>query len=300
MALVGTYVGLSPALVATFPVLLLSWLRFGIGAMAMAGWLAPRPGDGRLTPREHLLLFLQSLLGNFLFTVCMLKGAALTGSVTAGVAMAAIPAAVVLLSRVFLGEGISARVWLAVACSAGAVTLLALERAAASLGTTHLAQADGVTGVSWANHLWGPALLVAAVLCEASYMVIGKRLSASVSPTRVSAIINLWGLVLSTPLGLAAALDFDFQAVRPSIWGLLVFYAITASMVTVWLWMKGMRHVPAQRAGVFAVFLPLSAAAVGVLVLSEPWGAAHGVALALAILAVVLVTRNGAPATSNR
>jgi len=35
MVLVGSYVGLSRLLVAAFPVFLLAWLRFGIGAVAM-------------------------------------------------------------------------------------------------------------------------------------------------------------------------------------------------------------------------------------------------------------------------
>jgi hypothetical protein len=39
MALVGSYVGLSKVLVLVFPVFLLAWLRFGIAAIAMAGWV---------------------------------------------------------------------------------------------------------------------------------------------------------------------------------------------------------------------------------------------------------------------
>ena len=39
---------------------------------------------------------------------------------------------------------------------------------------------------------------------------------------------------------------------------LLAFYAIAASMVTVWLWMHGLQQVPAARAGVFMVFLPIA------------------------------------------
>jgi drug/metabolite transporter (DMT)-like permease len=61
--------------------------------------------------------------------------------------------------------------------------------------------------------------------------------------------------------------------------------------VTVWLWMTGLKHVPAAAAGVYSVMLPVSAAAVGVLVLGESFGAAHGVAFALALAGVVLATR---------
>ena len=118
MALVGSYVGLSKLLVAVFPVLLLAWLRFGIAAVAMAHWVRRREGDAPLSPRDRVLLFWESFLGNFLFSICMLYGVALTSALAAGVTMAAIPAAVALLSWLFLGERISGRVAAAIACAA--------------------------------------------------------------------------------------------------------------------------------------------------------------------------------------
>jgi drug/metabolite transporter (DMT)-like permease len=277
MALVGSYVGLSKLLVAVFPVLLLAWLRFGIAAVAMAHWVKRRPEEKPLSRHDRVLLFWESFLGNFLFSICMLYGVALTSALAAGVTMAAIPAAVALLSRVFLGEQIKPRVAGAIACAVLGIGLLALVRAP---------QGDATAAVS----PWGYALLLAAVLCEASYVVIGKRLTGNVSPRRISALINLWGLALVTPLGLWQVLSFDFTAVQPSMWLLLVFYAVAASMVTVWLWMMGLRHVPSSRAGVFTVMLPVSAALVGVLVLGEGFGAAHVAAFGLALLGLLLAT----------
>jgi drug/metabolite transporter (DMT)-like permease len=137
---------------------------------------------------------------------------------------------------------------------------------------------------------WGYALLLGAVVCEASYVVIGKRLASSVSPQRISAVINLWGLALITPMGLWQAWSFPFESVQAATWGLLVFYALAASVVTVWLWMRGLRHVPASQAGIFTVCLPLSAAAVGVMWLGEPFGLVHGVALCMALAGLVLAT----------
>jgi drug/metabolite transporter (DMT)-like permease len=276
MALVGSYVGLSKLLVAVIPVFLLAWLRFGIAAVAMVGWVRRGPGEAALSAHDRRLLFLESFLGNFLFSICMLYGVALSTAVAAGVAMAGIPAAVALLSWLFLGERITPRVALAIACAAAGMALLAITRPGAGDGNV-------VSPL-------GYALLTGAVLCEASYVVIGKRLTGSVSPRRISALINLWGLVLVTPFGLWQALRFEFTAVHPGTWALLVFYALAASVVTVWLWMKGLREVPAPRAGVFAVLLPVSAALTGVLVLGETFTAAHGAAMALALCGVLLAT----------
>jgi len=121
-------------------------------------------------------------------------------------------------------------------------------------------------------------------------VVIGKRLTQDLPPRRISALINLWGLVLVTPLGLWQALSFDFGAVSLPSWGLLAFYATAASMVTVWLWMHGLRQVPAARAGVFMVFLPVATALVGLLALGEAIGASQALAYGLALLGVLLAT----------
>lgn len=276
MALVGSYVGLSKLLVAVFPVLLLAWLRFGIAALAMAHWVRRLPDEARLTRQERWLLFWESFLGNFLFSICMLYGVMLTSAVAAGVTMAAIPAAVAVLSRVFLGEQIRPRVMGAIACAALGIALLAWARVG--------------DGSAAAASPWGYALLLCAVVCEASYVVIGKRLTGNVSPRRISALINLWGLALVTPLGLWQAWHFDFQQVALPTWTLLVFYSIAASMVTVWLWMMGLRQVPSSQAGVFTVMLPISAALVGVAVLGEHFSAAHVAAFTLALAGLLLAT----------
>lgn len=274
MALVGSYVALSKLLVAVFPVFLLAGLRFGIAALAMPHWVKRTPGEAPLSRHDRVLLFWESFLGNFLFSVCMLFGIALSTALAAGVIMAAIPAAVAILSRLFLRERIAPRVLAGIACAVGGIALVSLTR--------H----EGAGSGSLAGNL----LLLGAVICEASYVVIGKKLTAQVSPRRISALVNLWGLALVAPLALWQALRFDFAAVAAPTWALLVFYAIAASIVTVWLWMTGLRHVDASSAGVFTVMLPVAAAGVGVLLLGESFSTAQAAAFALALVGVLLAT----------
>ena len=240
----------------------------------MAGWVR-RPVDvAPLGPHDRRLLFLESFLGNFLFSICMLFGIAMSSALAAGVIMAAIPAVVALLSRVFLRERIAVRGALGIACAVGGIALVSLVR--------H----DGAGTGSLAGNL----LLLGAVFCEASYVVIGKRLTASLSAKRISALVNLWGLLLVTPLGVWQAIGFPFRAVPAASWALLLFYALTASMATVWLWMTGLRRVPASSAGVFTVMLPITAGAVGVLVLGERFSGVQAAAYGLALLGVMLAT----------
>ena len=54
--------------------------------------------------------------------------------------------------------------------------------------------------------------------------------------------------------------------------------------------MTGLKSVPAARAGVFTVMLPVSAALVGVLVLGEAFSASQLAAFAIALVGMLLVT----------
>jgi drug/metabolite transporter (DMT)-like permease len=286
MSLVGSYVALSKPLVAVLPVLLLAWLRFGIGGMAMLRWLKRPPNEAPMTANTKKLLFLESFLGNFMFSICMLFGVSMTSAVSAGVIMASIPAAVAVMSWAFLKERIALRVWAAVACGALGIGLLALSKGELSAHNPRGLDADLIHK----NAMLGNLLVFCSVLCEAAYAVIGKKLTAALSPKRITALINLWGFILMMPLGIYTAWHFDFATVGASSWVLLVFYALAASVWTVWLWMTGLQKVPAARAGVFTVMLPISAAMVGVWVLGEPLRGIQLIAFALALLGVVLAT----------
>jgi drug/metabolite transporter (DMT)-like permease len=173
---------------------------------------------------------------------------------------------------------------LAVALAVGGITLLQLARP----------DDESTRTAAWLGNL----LMFGAVVCEATYVIVAKRLAATRTPLRVSALVNLWGLVLITPFGLWQLARFDYESVSPALWALLIFYALAASLFAVWMWVAGLRHVPANQAGVFTVALPVAATAVGVLVLGESFTTIHAVALTLASAGVVLIAtdRSRSPA----
>jgi drug/metabolite transporter (DMT)-like permease len=281
MSLVGSYVALSKPLAAAIPVFLLAWLRFGIGGLAMLHWLRRPSFEPPMTRQVRQFVFLESFLGNFLFSICMLFGVSMTSAVSAGVIMAAIPASVAVLSWAFLRERIAPRVWLAAACAMAGIALLGLARPAES----------SIATAAESNRAWlGNLLVFGAVLCEAAYAVIGKKLTGALGPKRITSLINLWGFALVTPFGIYAAWHFDFTAVQPGIWLLLVFYSLAASVWTVWLWMTGLKVVPASQGGVFTVMLPVSATVVGVVALGERLTPVQSLAFVFALAGVLLAT----------
>jgi drug/metabolite transporter (DMT)-like permease len=194
--------------------------------------------------------------------------------------MATIPTAVALLSWLFLRERIGLRVWAAIALAVIGISLFSISKSDLSAPAGH-------------NALWGNLLVFAAVLCEAAYAVIGKKLTGTLSPKRITALINLWGFALMTPLGLYTAWGFKFSTVPAPMWLLLLFYALAASVWTVWLWMTGLKTIAAAQAGVFTVMLPIAAALVGVLFLGERLTGLQLFAFALCLAGVLLATLPG-------
>jgi drug/metabolite transporter (DMT)-like permease len=273
MALVGVYTALSKPLSAAFPVFLLAWLRFAIAALVMIPWLRRADDEVPLTASSGRALFLQSLFGNFLFSIFMLSGVAMTSAAAAGVVMAALPPLVAVLSWLFLREHASARVWAATALAAAGIALLS----------------PGLGHPDASASLAGNLLILGAAACEAVYVILGKRLTASLSPRRISALINLIGLALMTPLGLWQATRFDFSTITASLWGLLVFYSVSASMISTWCWLSGLKRVPAAHSGVFTVALPLAATATAAGFLGEELGMNHFIAIACALSGIALV-----------
>ncbi len=283
MTLVGVYVAMCKPLVAVIPVFLLAWMRFGIAALAMASWMKKPADEAPIDRRTRVFLFLESFLGNFLFSICMLYGVSMTSTVSAGVILSAIPATSALMGWYFLKEKMHTRMWLAVVLAATGLALLTLAK-------TPPPTPDAASTQAPVNMLLGNLLVFGAVLCESAFVVIGKRLSATISPKRIAAIINLNGFALSTPMGLYIAWQFDFTALSFSAWGLLVFYALAASVWMVWLWMTGLKTIPASQAGVFAVMLPLTTALIGILGFGESFSALQALAFGLALLSLLLAT----------
>ncbi|MGI9025356.1 MAG: DMT family transporter [Burkholderiaceae bacterium] len=284
MSVVGAYVGFSKVIVETVPVFLLASIRFGIAAIALLPWTFPRGGLAIAWPQKKTLLGL-SFFGNFLFSIFMLSGVARTSATAAGLIMSMIPAAVAVFSLFMLGERINGRAMVAIALAVIGVGALTLVR-------TQGSEAAPVEGAGVGDALIGNAFIVGAVCCEAIFVVLGKRLTtASVGPMQIAAWMNLVGLALMLPMGIWQGVHFDFLRIKPTLWILIACYALGASVLSTWLWLTGLKHVPASQAGVFTTALPVASALVGIVFLGERPTIVHAIAFGCALAGILLMTR---------
>ncbi|WP_051709823.1 DMT family transporter [Andreprevotia chitinilytica] len=274
MALVGANVGIGKTIVMVVPVTLFALLRFVIGV----GILLPRYRLARMrlvTRKQWLGLFLQALFGTFLFTLLMLYGVSHTSALAAGVITSTIPAVVIVLSWLLLREKLGPRSIIAVLLAVLGMVIINVTRA----------DGGGSTG-----SLLGNALVAGAVLCESIYVILSRKLTQSLPAIDICAYTHLIGLGLMLPLGINAWLHFDFASVDAPTWGLVFWYGLAASVLSFWLWMKGIRHVPAQKAGVFTAALPVAAVGYAILFLQEKPALAHAIALVCVLGAIWLAS----------
>ncbi|KWF88860.1 multidrug DMT transporter permease [Burkholderia diffusa] len=283
MLLVGSNVGIGKSIVVFVPVAILATLRFVIAIAVL--WPLFSPVKMRAVRRaEWLNLFLQAFFGTFMFTLLMLNGVQRTSAVAAGVITSTIPAIVALFAWLILREKPNGRALASIALAIAGVVTINLANGSAGGAAAH-----GAGGTS-AGSLTGNLLILGAVCCESIYVILSRRLTQTLAPIDICAYTHLFGLCLMLPLGATALWHFDYASVPAGTWALVVWYGLSASIFSFWLWMKGIRHVPGSLAGVFSAVLPVAAAAYGIAFLGERPTLAHGIALACVVTGIALAS----------
>lgn len=273
MALTGSNVAFGKAIAGAVPVYIFVLFRFAVASLALAPMAAAEPGPklAQMSPRQWRDLVLMALLGLVGFTVLILEGLKRTAAADAGIITATLPAVVAALGVLFAGERLSRLQTLAVSLAVAGLLLVQTTSAAGGSAT-----------------LTGNLLVAGAVLCEASFIVLGKRLAPPYRPLRLALGTNLAGLVMAVPLALLDAPAFDPSSITVEMWLLGTWYALSASVLCLWLWYSGLPHVETWLAGLSTAAMPVTALAVSAIYLGEVIGPARLAGAALVIAGIVL------------
>ena len=281
---VGSTVVASKFIAHGLPPFTATALRFAVAfpvfllAMAVTGERWPRVGR-----REAALLIIQSGSGSVGYTVLLLCGMRFASATDAGVIAGTLPAVAALVAVIALRERPGVMTVIAI----GLATAGVLVCSAASAGTASLAVQGG------ASSRWlGNACVLGAVVCEAVFILLNKRLVTPVSPLQMSTLMTGIGLAVSA----APALLFE----RPWTSGLdhaamagVIYYALAPTVVGFFLWFAGAARIEGAQAGALTAFVPISAAAFSALVLHESIRPAHGWAMGCVLAAVLLIAFEG-------
>lgn len=281
MTLTGANVAFAKAIAAEIPVYVFVLFRFALASAALALLVRGEPGPRlrAMTGAERRDLALMALLGMVGFTVLMFEGLKRTAAADAGIITATLPAAAAALGVIFAGDRLSRSQGLAIVLAVAGVALV---------------QASGA--VPSASTLIGNLLVGGAVICEASFVLLGKRLAPPYRPLRLALGANVVGLALSAPLALPQLAAFDPGSVPAGMWALATWYALASSVACLWLWYRGLPHVETWLAGLATSAVPVAALTASSLYLGETIGVPRLAGAALVTAAIAL----GALAPHNR
>ena len=273
MTLTGANVAFGKAVVAEFPIYVFVLFRFVVASIALFIIVGFENGPKlrQMTFGQQRDLILMSLFGMVGFTVLMFEGLKRTAAADAGIITATLPAVVALLGVIVIGDRLSRMQTAAVALAVAGLVLVHTTGAATGTAT-----------------LLGNLLVGGAVLCEASFVLLGKRLTPPYRPLRLALGANLVGLVLALPPALMELPTFDPASVRPETWLLGIWYSLAASVICLWLWYRALPYVETWLAGLATAAVPVAALAASALFLGEAIGPWRLAGAALVIAAIVL------------
>lgn len=276
MAFTGATVAIAKPLAGVMPVFLLGLLRCLIAAAALAPFmLRNRAVKFQGFEQARGPLIGQTVTGVFLFTSFLFFGVRHSSALSAGIITATLPAAVAVLSWVWLKERL------------GRFQAMAVALAILGVATLSLAENGDIVGAS-AVPLLGTGLLVMAVIVEAFYTIYAKQTALHLAPLPTAFLVNLLGTVLFALPGLWQGLTFDWTLVDARIWALIFTFAIGSSVFALVFWYMGVKHVEANVAGLFTAVMPLSAGTVAIAFLGETLTRYHIIGALMVIGAIVL------------
>jgi drug/metabolite transporter (DMT)-like permease len=280
MALFGSATPISKLVGAAFPAMLASELRMLTAVAVLAPVLAirrvsPEHPPPKLSGRDLLLLAGIAVIGTFAFTLLLFYGMREAPGTVGAVVMATTPMVTAVGAVVFLGDRLTR--W----------KLLGLVLAVSGIVVVNLGGAVTDTGDAF---LLGSLLVFCAVCCEAAYTLLGKRLTADLSPVAIAVWAAVGAAVLFAPFAVVQGSRFDWSTPSPGEWLAVVWWGAATMGLGSVLWFLGVQKVAATTASGFMAVMPVSALLLAYVLLDErfSWLQPVGMAVVLSGLAAVV------------
>ncbi|MDP4075777.1 DMT family transporter [Acidovorax sp. A1169] len=282
MVLVGSTVVVSKVIAQDIEPFAATVLRHALALpvfLALMRWHGQRlPRVGR---RDALLLTVQAAAGSVGYSVLLILGVSLASAADAGIVAGTLPAAAALFSALLLGERPGLRLVLSIALATAGVMAVALAPESAPPG-----------GAS--TRLAGIALVLAAVACEAVFILANKRLSQPIAALALSTLMSAGGLLLSALSAWLVAQASPSTFTVPALAGVL-YYAWVPTVGGFLLWYAGSARTSGVRASLATVWLPVAALLLSVVFLGESIRSWQWLGLGCVVAALLLASLPAAP-----
>ena len=237
----------------TVPPLAYNAVRIVMAVVALLG-IGRVLSHERPTRRDLIALLAIGLLGHGVYQVCFIEGLARSRAGTVALMLAASPAFVAIVGRVFRIERIGPRGW-------GGIALQLVGIAFVVFGSV----AHSTSGDS----LFGSSLLVAGSLCWAFFATLIKPYTERLSGINVGAYSQAGGAVFVALVGIPSIIATHWSAVPAPVWGAIIYSGIGARVIGNLIWYYGVSKIGPTHVSMFSNLQPLVALAVAWIVLGE-------------------------------
>ncbi|XLZ69258.1 DMT family transporter [Massilia sp. SR12] len=273
MVTVGSTVVVSKIIGATLPPFTATALRF---AMALPVFLALcwllRARMPRVDLRDAALLVMQACAGSVGYTVLLISGTTLSSAATAGVLLGTLPIVSGAFAVLVLGERPSLRLLAAIGLAAiGVIVASGVMWPVAVTVPGASAMPDGRVADYGLNvqQALGSALMLAAVACEAFFILLHKRLRAPIDALPLSTLMCAMGFLFAGVVALFAEHPWQLE-IDAIAWKAMAFYALVPTVLGFLLWYVGTSRVSGMEAALFTALAPVSATILASTILREP------------------------------
>jgi drug/metabolite transporter (DMT)-like permease len=274
MSLTGANVPFGKAIIAELSINSFLTVRFAIAAVVLLSLVPLERGPGlrTLDIRQWVVVCVLGFVGSVLYTLMLLEGVKRTAATDAGIILAALPAVVTLIAALF-GSHVRPGQWLMIVLAVSGLSIIATNAASAVATPKN-------------SSLVGNGLIGLAVLCEATFVLAARGIAAQLGPIRLSMAVSLVSLAACLFALPPDAAEILASLSKPSTLLLVVWYALTSSVICTVLWYWGVRHVEPWAAGLATAALPVVALAASRIVLGEPISWQQGLGAVLVVAAI--------------
>ena len=284
MILVGSTVVVSKIIGQGMPPFMATALRFAIASpvFALLLWFS-----GQKIPvfsrREWGLLVIQAAAGSVAYTVLLILGLTFTSGANAGVIVGTLPIIMAVLAITAFGERPTWQLVISITTAGFGVFLVTLD--SGSSGNAYTSTRD----------LMGVGLILLAVVGEALFLLLNKKITTPIPPLVLSTLMSTFGFLLA--IG-AAGVEYATGGVKQVSQGALIavlYYALIPTVVGFLLWYEGSARSTPGNAALATAFLPVAALVMVSVFLHETITGQQTAGCVLVVIGILLGVRRQNP-----
>jgi len=235
-----------------------SFLRYALASVVLVWYLRRTEGPLGLPPRgTGLPVVVLGLTGIFTYNVCFFKSLGLINAGRAAVIVATNPIFIALLAAALFDEHLTKAMGAGVLLSVTGAVVVVTRGDVASLVL------GGAIG-------WGELFVCGSVASWVVFSLVGKVVVGRLSPLRSITYASVVGTVALAGPALADGLVTALVTTPLHVWACVAYLAIFGTVLGFLWYYEGIATIGPSRTALFINFVPVSAVALGFLVLGEP------------------------------